>query len=304
MSYLTVCTPTYNRAYLLKRPYESLKRQTFKDFEWLIIDDGSSDNTEEVVNQFIEESTFPIIYIKKENGGRASALNESYKYLKTKYVINLDSDDEYTPNALQVIHDIWESMDEVDKERFWCITGQCIDSKTGRIIGGLWPSYINTYTGRKQHKLITKYKKGEKSCCRRVDVLKKNPFPTYPETKFVSEAVVWEKINSCYDQYCTNEIFRIYHTDSQDSLSTGKEYSVTRKATYYYLSLFYINECFNQITYNKDVLLAILNISRCAMLIKRPFVKVMKEINKNYKKILVAIGYPIMWCFNKIYYRN
>lgn len=223
MCYITVCTPTYNRAGMLERPFESLRKQSFRDFEWLIIDDGSTDNTEKVVEKFKKIANFTIRYYKKENGGRHTALNYSYKFIKSKYVINLDSDDELTSNALQILYDTWEGMSDFDRERCWCVTGRCVDNTTGKIIGVLWPSEINSLSGRKQHKKITKFKRGcEMSCCRKTEVLKKFPFPVYSDTKFVSENQIWEKINQEYDQYCTNEILRIYHTDSQDSLGGGK----------------------------------------------------------------------------------
>ena len=108
MSTITVFTPTYNRANTLKRAFYSLKNQTCKDFEWLIIDDGSSDNTHELVNQFKKESDFLIRYYWKSNGGRHTAVNYSYQYLNTPYVVTLDSDDELLPNAIEKMIKTWK----------------------------------------------------------------------------------------------------------------------------------------------------------------------------------------------------
>ena len=73
---ITVFTPTYNRAYIIENLYRSLQRQSFRDFEWLIVDDGSTDNTEELINSWIEDNNdFPIRYYKKENGGKCRAIN-------------------------------------------------------------------------------------------------------------------------------------------------------------------------------------------------------------------------------------
>ena len=72
---ITVFTPTYNRAYIIENLYRSLQRQSFRDFEWVIVDDGSSDNTEELVNGWKNENDFPIIYFKQPNGGKCSAIN-------------------------------------------------------------------------------------------------------------------------------------------------------------------------------------------------------------------------------------
>lgn len=304
MSYITVCTPTYNRAYCLDRPFNSLQKQSFKDFEWLVIDDGSSDNTEEKIEQFRKEALFPIMYVKKQNGGRASALNESYKHIKSKYVINLDSDDELVPDALEKIKIIWESIPKEEYDRFWCISGACIDSATRKVIGGVWPGNINQLVGKEQRKAILKYKGGEKSCCRKFDILKQYPFPKLEGTTFVPEDMVWEQINKKYDQYCTNEVFRVYFTDSADSLCTGTEYSVSRKISYYYFVIYYLNNFFDEFFYNQRVRRFPLDASRLAILIKRRYCDVMRDLEKWYLKVLVTIGWPFMFIFNKIYYRR
>ena len=83
---ITIITPTYNREECLKKCWDSLCQQSFTRFQWLIIDDGSNDKTEEVVKGFIENSKFQIEYHKKKNGGKHTALNYSHPYIKGKYV--------------------------------------------------------------------------------------------------------------------------------------------------------------------------------------------------------------------------
>lgn len=303
MFYFSVCTPTYNRAHTLPRTFLSLMRQTYRDFEWIIVDDGSTDETEMLVQRFVSEADFPIRYIKQENKGRAGALNEAYGHVSAKYIANMDSDDEFTDDALQILHDTWENIPEKDYERFWCITAHCIDSSTGKQIGPMWPEGINDLSGRKQHKLLTKYKGGEKYCCRKTEVLKKYPFPQFEDTKFVPENIVWEKINQSYDQYCLNHVVRIYHTDSGDALSKSS-HKMSTKNSYYHATLFYINDCFSQITYNKAVMRAFLDISRLAIITGRTYRSVMEDINAKYKRAMVGICWPVVWLFTKIYYRK
>ena len=94
MATLTVFTPTYNRAYILQRCYESLVRQTSKDFIWLIIDDGSTDNTKSLVDQWIKEKNeFEIKYVYKENGGMHTGHNKAYELIDTELKVCIDSDD-------------------------------------------------------------------------------------------------------------------------------------------------------------------------------------------------------------------
>src|SRR5574344_558610 len=96
----TLFTPTYNRAHLLPALYQSMEMQVFKDFEWLIIDDGSVDNTEEVVRELALKATFTIRYIKQENGGKHSAFNRAIEEASSEWFVCIDSDDPLTPDAL------------------------------------------------------------------------------------------------------------------------------------------------------------------------------------------------------------
>ena len=103
----TIFTPTYNRAYLLEELYDSLKSQTFKDFEWLVVDDGSLDDTRQIVEKFINEKILNISYYYKDNGGKQRAYNYALDKAKGELFICLDSDDKYVPNGLEIILKYW-----------------------------------------------------------------------------------------------------------------------------------------------------------------------------------------------------
>lgn len=301
MPYISVVTATYNRADLLDRPFDSLMEQTFTDFEWIVIDDGSTDDTETVIERFKANATFPITYIKKENGGRASALNESYKYVNAKYVLNVDSDDALLPEALQILHDAWENIPSEEYDRFWCVTGHCIDNTNHEIIGRKWPEGINSLKGRKQLKTIYKYKQyKDKMCCRKIDVLKANQFPVLPNTKFVPEDMVWEKINGKYDQYCINDILRIYYVDTVDRLGNPAEVKSDRRYSYYFFTLFFINDCFDRFFFDKRVPTAICQFSRQAIKLGIPYKQAIRDVNGALRKTLVTIGWPLMLAYNLV----
>ena len=104
----TVFTPTYNRARLLKRLYESLKEQSDKDFEWIIVDDGSKDNTEEVVQGFIKEKSIPIKYLKKENEGKHIAINVGCDMAEGELFFIVDSDDYIPKEAIEEVKRDWK----------------------------------------------------------------------------------------------------------------------------------------------------------------------------------------------------
>ena len=111
MSRITVFTPTYNRAYCLHKCYESLKRQTCKEFDWLIIDDGSSDGTDQLVQGWkAENNDFEIRYVYKENGGMHTAHNTAYEHIDTELNTCIDSDDKLAPGAVEHILAKWEQV--------------------------------------------------------------------------------------------------------------------------------------------------------------------------------------------------
>ena len=119
--FLSIITPAYNRGHLLRRCFDSLLAQTDRDFEWIIVDDGSSDDTEGVVQGF-EPADFPVAYIKKKNGGKHTALNASHPHIRGKYVLILDSDDYLTPNAVERAKACWQPYE--DREEVGIVTFQ------------------------------------------------------------------------------------------------------------------------------------------------------------------------------------
>ena len=110
METLTIFTPAYNRAKFLPRAFEALKRQTLKDFIWMIIDDGSTDNTEEVVQEFLKDTNagFKTEYIKKENGGLHTGYNKAIELAQTELMVCVDSDDYMPDDAVEKILNLWK----------------------------------------------------------------------------------------------------------------------------------------------------------------------------------------------------
>lgn len=174
MAILTVFTPTYNRAYTLHKCYESLRRQTNKDFVWLIIDDGSIDNTKELVYSWLKnDNGFEIRYAYKENGGMHTGHNKAYELIDTELNVCIDSDD-YMPNdAVESILSFWE------KNRDNNYSGiVALDSyENGQIIGKELPNKKST--------TISGYYKdggqGDKKLIYRTEII--NKYPPYPEFK-------------------------------------------------------------------------------------------------------------------------
>lgn len=134
---LTVFTPTYNRAHTLRRVYESLCTQTHSgDFEWLVIDDGSTDFTRQLVENFIREGRIPVRYIYKENGGLYTGYNTAYANIDSELSMCVDSDDFLPENAVELILDAWEAEGSVN---YAGIIGLDFSVKTDAPIGGYFP---------------------------------------------------------------------------------------------------------------------------------------------------------------------
>lgn len=299
---ITVFTPSYNRAHTIERVYTSLCDQTCKDFVWLVVDDGSKDNTGSIIETYKEKAPFPIVYVKKENGGRHTAINLAVSMCETPYMVNIDSDDALTPTAIETILSAWKSIPEKDFEHIWQVVGLCEDNISHKIIGQEFPNNINKKKGWRQHKEYIKCK-GEKCCCRRTDILKQFPFPVFDDTKFITEAVVWERINELYDSFCINKVLRVYYIDSPDSLVATNGKSIERIKSSWYAAQFFINEHFHQIWYNKNILFSVLNYARCSIILHYSFLQSIKNIKQFLPKLLVTVAFPIMslyLLFNKV----
>lgn len=187
---ITVFTPAYNRANRLPALYESLKRQTCMDFEWILVDDGSQDHTQELVSDWLKnEPPFPIRYFCKENGGKHTAINLGVEKANSDWFFIVDSDDFLTDDAVQKIH---EWVESVDDPKIAAVSGTKVfpDGKTIGKCGVLDGSYIDVKnTERKKYHLT-----GDKAEVYRTDILRQYSFPVFPGERFLLESAVWTAI--------------------------------------------------------------------------------------------------------------
>ncbi|SFG53602.1 glycosyltransferase family A protein [Prevotella sp. KH2C16] len=199
---ITIFTPTYNRASLLPRLYESLKRQGFRDFEWIIVDDGSTDNTKDMVCSFQNQSSaFPIQYFKKENGGKHTAVNVGVKKAQGELFFIADSDDMLTDDALQTIADEWESVK--DNMSLGGLAGLDIAMDGYQMIGsGLPHDYIDC------NAIDIRYRyhvHGDLKEVFRIEVLRQYPFPEIAGERFCPEQLIWFRIAQEYKLHYFNK---------------------------------------------------------------------------------------------------
>lgn len=219
MKTLTVFTPSYNRAYTLHKCYESLLRQTSKDFTWLIIDDGSSDNTKELVDRWINENKIEINYIYQENQGMHGAHNTAYKNIKTELNVCIDSDDYMPDDAVEKIISFWNKNKRSDLAGI-----MALDAYTdGKVIGNKFPNELKEST---YFDIYNKYGlKGDKKLIYRSELTTQYPYPIFEGEKYVSLAYKYAKLDSKYKLALMNEVVcNVEYMEDGSSLNMLKQY--------------------------------------------------------------------------------
>ena len=226
---LTVFTPAYNRAHTLPRAFEALKKQSDKRFVWLIVDDGSTDNTREVVEDFQKEDCgFKIEYVHKENGGMHTAHNLAYKLIKTELNTCIDSDDTIGDEAVGKILDFWEKN---GSDEFAGIVGFDTDFD-GNVIGTRFPENLKKTT------LGAYYKNGgsgDKKLVYRTDVVKKYPpYPEYEGEKLVPLGSLYTLIDQDYELLVLDEaLCRVEYQPDGSGASIFRQYRQSPKGFAY-----------------------------------------------------------------------
>lgn len=275
MKSLTVFTPAYNRAHLLPRLYESLCRQTSDDFEWLVIDDGSSDNTKELVAQWIRENRIVIRYIYQQNQGMHGAHNTAYRNTYTELNTCIDSDDYMTDDAVELILKKWNS---IEQQKYAGIIG--LDAlESGQIIG---TEFQIAYTTLEDFYL--RGGKGDKKLVYRTDIIKRYPeYPVFEGEKYVGLGTKYLFIDKDYQLATLNAVLVI--VEYQDNGSSN-----TMFAQYLKYPKGFIYNRITTMQYSKSIkrkfIEAIHYVSSCIILKKRNF------LNDSPEKLLTLLAIP------------
>jgi glycosyltransferase involved in cell wall biosynthesis len=214
---ISVVTPAYERADTLPRLYESLLAQTFAEFEWVVVDDGSSDGTGELVRGWEADSPFPIRYTWQQNQGKHAAVNRSVEEARGEFCAVMDSDDWYAPAALERMLHFWELIPAAEREGFANVEGLCGDPE-GAVIGDRFPADVfdsNSFEISGVHGVH-----GDKIGMYRREILLANPFPE-DLGWHVSPALIWNRIAARYSSRFVNEIWA--YKEYLDSGLSGRE---------------------------------------------------------------------------------
>lgn len=207
--YFTVFTPTYNRAHLLHRVYDSLGAQTYRDFEWLIIDDGSTDKTLELVKRWQAENLFPIRYFFQHNQGKHIAWNRAADLASGEYFLCADSDDELVPESLESFRACFESIPAHDRGKFCGVIALC--KNPSGVVGNALPPNVHVSNFIE---LYLNYKiKGDLCYCGRTEIYQQIRFAETFTRSLLPEGTLWFRIARNYKVILLNQPLSIVHAE-------------------------------------------------------------------------------------------
>ncbi len=303
--FFSVITPTYNRADKLYRVYNSLKVQSFQNFEWIIIDDGSTDNTRNIVEQYQLNTQFPIIYIHKQNGGKTSALVQAMPLAQGELIIIADSDDAFVADALQEFYDAWHKLSTQQQEQCNGIIALCT-SQHGKPIGadyeteGFYNPIEFAFGGAIECV-------GENWIASNAQMMKKHFSLSTQDLAigFIPESYFWNKIIMSEKPlgYRINKRLRIYYiNEAEESLSVG----IRRRFPqgFYFESRYFINNYKEILTaYPRAYLKHLLKFILFVQYLNIGFFKGMRAISFAGIKCLYIILYPIAKILKKHYFK-
>lgn len=288
---VTILTPTYNRAHTLPRVFESLQNQTFKDFEWLIIDDGSTDKTKELVEEFQKVSDFQIRYYHQENQHKFLTFFRGIDLAEGKYFSPLDSDDALPKDSMEILVNTWENIN--DSQNIVFVSTLCED-QFGNIVGDQFPEsplICTIFDMRYKYKI-----KGDKWGMGKTDIYKKMKlnFENLSGKGFIPEGVFQFQFDKLGFHYCINEVTRIYFRDKDDEQSLANQFYDKKNA--FGLAENYkafLNTYSSKIWSNPVTIFRNLGgYLKFAALDKRNFGKTISELNSLPVKIITALLYP------------
>lgn len=221
MSTITVITPSYNRAALLPRLYESLVRQTNRDFEWLVVDDGSTDGTEELIRQYCQKNEIRISYLRQENAGKHTALNRGIAGIGSELTFIVDSDDYLPEDAVEIIltyHRKYRGTPDLCGYSFL----RC--HQDGRVNTAYFPEDEMTATYLEAR--INGKIGGDKAEVFYTDLLRKYPFPVFAGEKYMPEDVVWMRMSGPYRMVHINRNIYICEYLEEGLTNTGRRMKI------------------------------------------------------------------------------
>lgn len=291
MNNITILTPTYNRAHLLKRVYDSLCIQSNKFFDWVIIDDGSNDNTKDIISEFIKEEKVKIRYYYKENGGKHTTINYGVNFINSTYVLILDSDDFLTSFSIELLY---RMIKKIENNHHLCGIIGLSQNKEKNIIGTRFPyddwevSFADVYH---------KYKvTGDKSVLFKTQILKNFPFPERKNIKFVFEATVWHEMAKQYNVLAINHVIQEKEYLEKGITNTSYKLEYIKGLAFSYFTLIK-NETHSFYKYPKVFIWDYIHLAINSLLSKESY---FKELNLKSKMLYILFFSRAYFTYHKL----
>lgn len=196
---ISIFTPTYNRAFSLHRVFDSLQKQTYRNFEWIVVDDGSTDNTEALIKEYKKNADFDIIYYWQKNQGKHVAINKGISLASGELFSIVDSDDYIISNALELFIYYYT---KIKKDSTIAGLSFPIVTKSGEF---LTKNFIQKELICNSFDLSYKFKiSGEMAKVMKLEIMRNFPFPQFTNEKFCPESLIWKRIALSYKLYFIN----------------------------------------------------------------------------------------------------
>jgi glycosyltransferase involved in cell wall biosynthesis len=301
--HFTILIPTYNRAHTILRTINSLIIQDFKNFEVIIVDDGSTDNTEELISKVILKNSINLKYIKRKNGGKHTAINIGIENANGIFFMILDSDDYLEHSALSRLYQ--KSLLIINDDTFSGVMGRCVNIIDDKIIGKIFPSepYISSYV---DFHFISGRKIGPfGDCCEinKTNIIKQYRYPENEMTKFVPEAYIFDQIGTKYKLLCTNEIFE-YKEYLSTGISNDKKYKIKNNIGFLYHYISRIENVMNKVD-NFPYLFKIISWWRYWESVKQDNLNIGPRLNKiSFTGKIVKIAQPIITLIYRVRHKK
>jgi glycosyltransferase involved in cell wall biosynthesis len=289
----TVFTPTYNRAHTVHRVYDSLCAQTLRDFEWLVVDDGSTDSTAELIANWAKSADFPIRYFKQEHSGKHIAHNLAVREARGQFFLPLDSDDACPPHALERMAYHWNTIPNDDRTLYSGVDGLCSD-QNGKIVGDRFPADPFDTTLRERRYIYRI--RGEKWGSTLTDVVRRYPFPNVAQGQYLPEGIVWLDIGKTYKNRCVNEVFRTYYIDDTEpgvTVEIKRQLAAHAEGNWYYYLWLLNNDLYYFFHSPLPFIKAAVMIPVTAWITKRGLGRIMRSLQTVPAKTLVVVSLPV-----------
>lgn len=297
--WFSIITCSYNRSHTIDSCYKAVRELNLPQdkqgnpvtFEWIIVDDGSTDDTAGKVEKWIKEDIIPIIYIYQPNKGKHVASNNGISRARGYAVIEYDSDDIILPDALLAMYNTWQSLPHDERPTVKGVTGRCIDSRNGKMIGK--PVPYEPFIVSPQDMRFKYHIDGEMFGFTLRSIMLEHPYPVFDgSTKFCPESIVIFEIGKRYREAVINTPVRIYTIGNSDSITTGG--SRNRASQNYHLWKYEVNNLVTRYIFRSPVsmLKAVVGISMDGFRTGRSIRTIINDVTSRRMKLLVAAFIP------------